>query len=423
MGSATTSAEDEIRARIAQRGKITFAEFMELSLYHPQGGYYARRASYPEHRDYYTSPAAHPAFGALVCIQLWKMWEVLKRPAPFYMVEMGAGDGLLACDVVEFARSVSKPFAEALRYLALDRSPAHITPDDRPAPYQRIVTMGTPLKGVVGCLLSNELVDSFPVHRFQIQLGEIKEVYVSVRDGEFVELLHEPSTPHLARRIRSLSRPPGEGYRGEVNLQVGPWMNQAADTLDRGFVVTIDYGYEAGELYSPRRDGGTLQTFYRHTSGASPYQRVGLQDITAHVDYSAVVSEGEAAGLRPVGLCTQAQYLCGLGLDGWLGRLRTEGLPQRQRDANAMAMRELVRPDGMGGFRVLVQEKGTGIRDLAQLAPLKGRQSGPDALTASLPVPLLRSDHVPLMEGRYPHAGWQWEGLWSQGEEPPGPPP
>ena len=124
-----TSAEGEIRERIARRGKITFAEFMEVALYHPQAGYYARKAPAREHRDFYTSPAAHPAFGALISVQLWRMWEALKRPARFSVVEMGAGNGLLARDVVEYARNVSERFGRALRYLALDRSPVHATPD------------------------------------------------------------------------------------------------------------------------------------------------------------------------------------------------------------------------------------------------------------------------------------------------------
>ena len=247
-------------------------------------------------------------------------------------------------------------------------------------------------------------------------------MYVSIQDEQFVELLDEPSTPNLVRRIENLPGPLPDGYRGEVNLQIGPWIKRAANALDMGFVVTIDYGYEARDLYSPRRAGGTLQTFYRHTSGASPYRRVGMQDITAHVDFSAMVSEGEVSGLRPVGMCTQAQLLYGLGLEAWLGRLRAEGLTQRQRDANAMAMRELVKPDGLGGFKVLVQEKGTGITDLGQLGILKEPAVERGQWTESLHVPLLGADHVPLMEGRYPHAGWQGEGLWPQGEERLAPP-
>lgn len=400
-----TSAETEIRARITRLGKITFAEFMELALYHPEDGYYAHKGPARPRRDYYTSPAAHPAFGALMAIQLWRMWEALERPSPFHAVEMGAGDGLLARDVTVYVPHVSRPFAEALRYVALDRARPPVSPDGSAAPHQRIVADRLPARGVVGCLLSNELVDAFPVHRFQVRDGEVMEVYVSVEGGQLVEALDEPSTSLLAQRVLALPHRLPDGYVGEVNLRIGPWMSEVAAALNSGFVVTVDYGYDVDELYSPRRADGTLETFYRHADGASPYERIGAQDITAHVDFSALVSEGEAAGLSPVGLCTQAQLLRGLGIGAWLQKLRTEELTQRERDANAMAMRDLVRPDGLGAFKVLVQEKGTGVTELAQITP----PGDPDELTGDLPVPLLRSDHVPLMEGRYPHAGWQWD--------------
>ena len=414
-----TYPEGEIRARIARQGKITFAEFMEVALYHAEGGYYTGGASADTRRDYYTSPAAHPAFGALIAIQLWRMWEVLGCPSPFYVIEMGAGGGMLARDVVGYIPALPGRFGEALRYVALDRSSIRAKLDGVPATIQRVITSGMPVDGIVGCLISNELVDSFPVHRFQIQGGALKEAYVTLDQDRFVEFLDEPSTPLVAQRFESCGFSPAEGYRGEVNLQIGPWMKGVAEALDRGFVLTVDYGYEVSELYSPERAHGTLQTYYRHTDTASPFERIGMQDITAHVDFSSLVSTGQAAGLIPVGLCTQAQFLYGLGLDRWMRRLRTEGLMQRERDANTMAMRELVRAEGLGGFNVLVQEKGTGVTELSQLGVSRAPSGESSVLTDELPVPLLRPDHVPLLEGRYPHTGWQWEGMWPQGDEHP----
>ena len=402
------SAEGEIRARIARQGRITFAEFIEIALYHPGGGYYTRGAPSGAHRDYYTSPAAHPAFGALISIQLWRMWHLMACPCRFYAIEMGAGNGLLARDVTEYASALPGPFSEALRYVALDRSPTSVAGDGRPARHQRIVTGRTSVKGVVGCILSNELVDSFPVHRFEIQSGTVKEIFLSLQKEGFVEVLDEPSSPVLADRLQRLSFPLPEGYRGEVNPQVGAWIADVASALERGFVLTIDYGYEREDLYSAERAGGTLQTYNSHASGASPYQRIGMQDLTAHVDFSSLVSEGKASGLEPVGLTTQACFLADLGIRRWLDRLRAERLGQRERDANAMAMRELIKPEGLGAFRVLVQEKGTGVKNLGQLVPS-------EMPVDDLPVPLLRLEHVPLMAGRYPHLTWDSEQTWPQG--------
>ena len=417
-----SSPEADIRARIASEGRITFAEFMNVALYHTAGGYYSRGSSTSDHRDYYTSPAAHPAFGALIAIQLRRMWEVLERPSPFYAVEMGAGNGLLARDVVGYALTLPSPFTDALRYIALDRSSVHGEPDGRAAGYQRVVAQALPIKGVVGCFFSNELVDSFPVHRFQIQRGAIKELYLSLRDERFVEVLGEISTPLLERHLDHLRFRLPEGYRGEINLQIGPWMAEIARALKRGFVLTMDYGYEAGDLYSPERAYGTLQTYYRHASGASPYELIGMQDITAHVDFSSLISGGNAIGLRPIGLCTQAHLLRGLGLEEWVRRLRTKHLTQRNRDANMMAMRELVRPDGLGAFKVLVQEKGTEITRLGELSPSKAPPSESGGWADDLPVPLLRPQHVPLMEGRYPHLTWDFEELTTSNAGPKGTP-
>ena len=399
------SAEAEIRVRIARLGKIPFAEFMELALYHPQDGYYSR-VSVPEgRRDYYTSPAAHPAFGALLALQLRRMWELMGRPSPFYAVEMGAGSGLLARDLTEFVHRLPGAFGPALRYVTLDRAPPPLRADRWASPGEPVLTEGVPLKGVVGCFLSNELVDAFPVHRFEIRDRAAREVYVAIEGGDLVQRLDQPSTPRLARRLDRLAREAPEGYRGEVNLAIGPWMAQVSRALRRGFVLTIDYGYEEDGVFSPEMSQGAVQTYYRHTGGGDPYKRIGSQDITAHVDFSALASEGEAAGLASLGTITQARFLGGLGLGRWLQRLRTEAQDQRERDANMMAMRDLTRPDGLGGFRVLVQEKGTGIEGLGQLLP-------PEGAVDEMPLPLLRPDHVALMDARYPHTAWQPEELW-----------
>ena len=406
------AAEAEIRARIARHGRVTFAEFMDVALYHPHGGYYATSSAVGARGDYFTSPAAHPAFGALIAVQLGQMWDVLGRPKVFHAVEMGAGNRLLGRDVVELAKKMPGPFAGALRYVDLERSPLPSDRDELRRGGQRVVTEEVPLRGIVGCFLSNELVDSFPVHRFQVSGGAVEEAYVTLHDNEFVEFVDEPSTPLLAHRLEGLGFPLPDGYRGEVNLGVAPWMKRVADALDAGFVLTIDYGYEAAELYNPRRAHGTLQTYYRHTQAASPYRRIGEQDMTAHVDFSSVMAHGTNSGLGVVGLESQSEFLDRLGFQRLLYRLRSKKLGQRERDSNVMAMRELVKPGGLGGFKVLVQEKGTDVACLAKITPLYARPGEPGVRDDALPVPLLKPYHVPLLEGRYPHLSWASEDLW-----------
>ena len=376
--------EAEIRRRIASNGPITFAEYMDVALYHPNGGYYTpdRDAT---HRDYYTSPSAHPAFSALIAINLEAMWKALDEPSPFHVVEMGAGSGLMARDITEYTSEHLAPFADAMRYITVDKAR-----DETP-------------RGVVGCVLSNELIDAFPVHRFEIRDGGLVELVVDVdADGRLHSVPGEPSTPLLARRLDTLGVELPDGTRGEINLRIAQWARQVAEIIERGFVLTIDYGYEAKELYSPQRSRGTLQTYYKHTSGSSPYQWIGRQDITAHVDFTTVIEEGRAVGLKPLCLMPQAEYLDRLGLKVWASSLRERDMSPRDVRANAMAMRDLVDPDGLGGFKVLIQGKRISLGDVGALFP-------PPQYVEQLPTPLLRTDHVPLYEGTYPTHTWALE--------------
>lgn len=395
-----TATEREIRTRILNKGKLTFAEFMEIALYHPKDGYYTRGGPLTDYRDFYTSPGAHPAFGALIAIQLRTMWELLCRPSPFYAVEMGAGSGILARDVVDYTNTTCGPFAKALEYIAIER----LLPRDRDAPRkcQWLESVGVPLRGVVGCLLSNELIDSFPVHRFQVKNGRILEVYVHLQDGAYDERLGEPSTPLLKARIGELASSLPEGYRGEVNLLIRSWIREAAQALDLGFVLNIDYGYKRSDLYSPNRTHGTLETFYHHTSGASPYQRVGKQDMTAHIDFTSLVSEGESVGLNPLLFTTQAEWLSAMGVGHLAADIRRRVTRQNIQEANLMAIRELVKPDGLGAFKILVQEKNTGVNDPNQLIPPPTELMGP----------LLNENHSKLLESKYPHSTFPYNPSW-----------
>ena len=397
------SLEDRIKDRVSSCGRITFAEFMELSLY-GKGGYYTAASS--SARDYFTSPAAHPAFGALIAVQLQQMWELLGRPSCFITVEMGAGDGLLARDVVSYAAKMPGDFSKSLYYVTVERRGSLTSQRTESGVLHPILASGVPFRRVVGCLLSNELVDSLPVHRFRIERDVVRETYVTLDDRrDFIEVLEDPSTPHIAERIERLQLDLPEGYEGEVNLSVRPWMEEVSEGLEKGFVLTIDYGFGERQLYAPQRARGTLQTHYRHTYGGSPYRRVGTQDISAHVDFSLVASEGNSFGITALGLLSQADFLRKLGFGQMLRGLMVKSLSQRERDANRMGMLELVKPEGLGSFKVLVQERGTGIECLSEMFP-----SG--SLDDTLDVPLLRDDHVSLMEGRYPHLAWEPEMEW-----------
>ena len=396
-----SQAESEIRNRIALRGSITFAEFMELALYHPEG-YYPRHARIGASGDYFTSPLLHPAFGALLAVQLQIMWTTLNKPSPFWVIEPGSANGLLAADIISFARANMNKFADALRYVEVDRS---LNMNNHPyTPPSRLQSSGLPFRGGVGCILSNELFDAFPVHRFRIENGQVQEAYVSLgSDNRLCEEYRSPSTNRIADRLSSLSMNLPDGFQGEVNLSIENWMTDAAATLDRGYVLTIDYGHEADELYSDARARGSIQTYYKHVDGSSPYQRVGRQDITARVDFSTLIASGLNAGLRPVFLTTQAEFLESLGFRAMLASLRSGDLERPVEMANMRAMRELVKPDGLGKFKVLVQEKNSGLERSSDLLP------NPERL-ARVRAPLMTANH--LYAGPPPVSVSAFDNLW-----------
>ncbi|HEY8491521.1 MAG TPA: SAM-dependent methyltransferase [Dehalococcoidia bacterium] len=369
---------DAIRQEIRTGGPIPFRRFMELALYHPQHGYYSGdRAPMGRHADYVTSPELHPIFGALVGRQAAEMWEALGRPPRFDVVELGPGTGALARDLLRWARA-RPDFLAALRYRLVERSAplrerqrrtvAEAEPDPDRAVWEAEETLAP--GSVTGCILSNELVDAFPVHLVEVHGGRLQEVYVTWEGGRFRETLGEPSTPELEAYFRWVGVRPAEGNRAEVNLAAPRWMRWAGGLLARGFVLTFDYGYEAAELYAPWRRAGTLLCFYRHAATDDPYRRVGRQDITAHVDFTALTLAGREAGLEPLGLTTQAAFLSALGIGE---ALRSPGLELEEFFARRRAVADLIDPAGLGRIRVLVQAKGTGPVRLTGLAGPGGR--------------------------------------------------
>ncbi len=363
-----TASEREIRRLIEEQGEIPFSEFMETALYHPDG-YYSKLGRHGAEGDYYTSPIAHTAFGALIAVQLNAMWKTLGRPSTFWIIEAGAGNNILAADILSFAASRFTDFSKSIRYVTIDRA----IPTNRLETRQPLCSIrgtGLPFKGVVGCVLSNELIDAFPVHRFEISDGRPREIFVTLdQDGNFTETLGPPTTPLIAERIAALDRNLPSGFRGEVNPGIGPWLSEVSQTLDRGYALTIDYGCESNELYSADRSGGTLQSYYLHTDGHSPYQRVGRQDMTAHADFTALIEEGQAVGLRPVFLTTQAELLRSLGFNEMEKSVIMSNWDREEKSANLSAMRDLVNANGLGRFKVLVQEKNSGIRRSSDLLP------------------------------------------------------
>jgi len=360
----------ELRERIASEGGITFREFMATALYHPKHGYYSTSAgAMSRGGDYVTSPEVHPIFGTLVARQLFELWEAMSRPARFDIVEQGAGTGLLARDILRWAGR-EPDFAAAVRYRIVEISPAltraqHDTLAELDLPDGAADWIDALPSGITGCVLSNELIDAFPVHRVVRRGGELREVYVTWRDDRFADDLRPLSDDALRAYFDDLGIMPGEGCYAEVNLDAPRWIADVARAIDRGYALTFDYGYEAAQLYAPWRRDGTLLCFYRQSASSDPYQRIGKQDITGSVDFTTLRLAGERAGLRTVGMTDQADFLVRLGIGEGVAAAAQEGAPQMEEYfARRRVVMDLIDPAKLGRVKVLLQGKGVPYRPL-----------------------------------------------------------
>jgi SAM-dependent MidA family methyltransferase len=354
-----------IASEVTASGPIPFVRFMELALYHPQFGYYMRSSKPVTERigwkgDFYTSSDVHPILGQALAKQAEQMDRLLGQPGLFTIVEMGPGKGLLARHILSTAQRDYGSLFHRLRYVLIERSPAmreaqrlNLDPwVDQPHLITWVddVTQ-IPPHSLTGLFLSNELVDSFPVHRIQMTAQGVQEVWVDYRNGQFVECLKPLSSDRLTAHLRHIGSDWTEGFRTEVNLHAIDWMTQVAQRLHRGFVLTIDYGHSAQDLYGADRKRGTFLCYRQHRIHEDPFLHVGEQDMTAHVDFSSLATAGENHGLRTTGFTNQMSFLMGLGIEQMLTGLN-------QDSPELAAAIQLLRPNGMGTtFKVLIQHK------------------------------------------------------------------
>lgn len=361
----------DISRQIESAAGLTFADFMEQALYHPTYGYYtARRTRIGKQGDFFTSSSVHPCFGRLVARQLAQMWQLLGTDS-FVIAEQGAGEGHLCLDILDAIAEEAPDFYAALKYRIVE-----ISADNRHRQADmliRHVEEGrvdwcdfADLKGMEGCFLSNELVDAFPVHLIEKQGGELKEVYVVNRGEGFSEELRSLSTESIRDYFDQAGVEPIEGNRCEVNLHAGVWMRQVAEIIKRGFVLTIDYGYTAADLYNPSRHAGTFLCYHKHQTNDEPYERVGCQDMTAHVDFSRLQLIGQQRGMKSLYFGQQYQFLMALGFLELLIDMESRETDPQKAQAIRMNLKTLILPEGGMGesFKVLIQGKNVGTPEL-----------------------------------------------------------
>lgn len=355
-----------LRQQIVAQGPMPFDEFMEQALYHPGLGYYMTpRQRIGKQGDFFTSSSVHALFGQLVARQLVQMWELLGK-GRFSVVEQGAGEGHFAFDILSALQTGAPEFYRQLEYVLLE-----VSPDNRQRQQAVLKEHSAKvcwadfnqLESLEGCFLSNELIDAFPVRLLEKQQGELREVFVGLDEqGAFCEVLQPPVDAAVADHFNWLRVQPIDGNRFEVNLAAVDWMRQVADVLKRGFVITIDYGYPAEELYAPFRRDGTLMCYRQHQADENPLQDVGEKDITSHVDFTALQKAGAETGLEVLCFIEQYRFLLGLGFVEALMELQMKTTDEQQARALRLSLKNLIMPEGGMGetFKVLIQGRGVG---------------------------------------------------------------
>jgi SAM-dependent MidA family methyltransferase len=351
----------------AAGGRLPFDRFMELVLYAPGLGYYVAGAEKlgPE-GDFVTAPEISPLFGRCLAVSCREVLTALDQDQGIQgdLLELGAGSGALAADLLT-ALANEGPLPG--RYLILEPSP-DLAERQRQTLRARVPDLLERCHWLErlpghfdGLVLANEVLDAMPVHRFQISdQGGVQEVCVGWVDDQFVEVLVEPAATPLVAAVKALQTAglaTDPGYRSEVNLRLAPWTQALAGMLGSGLLLLIDYGYPRTELYLAERRQGTLMCHSRHRAHDDPYRDLGLQDITAHVDFSALAEAGQAAGLRLAGYTTQANFLIGCGIDALIAEAGADD-PATLLSLTAGA-KQLLLPSLMGErFQVMALSRG-----------------------------------------------------------------
>lgn len=358
---------------------------MSLALYHPDHGYYARAARRTgRNGDFFTSVDVGPLFGALLARQFAEMWRALGDQEPFDLVEAAASNGQLARDVLDAARNTDRDFYDAIRLHLVEASPtARAAQREMLAPHEPKLanSSGRLPDSIHGAIYANELLDALPVHSVVMTEHGLREHYVDFQDGRLVERAGPPSTNALERYLAAAGVELQPGLRVEINLAALAWMTRACLALHRGFLLLIDYGHEARELYSPTHGAGTLTTFHRHRTDVSGsaasdarsawLQDPGSRDITSHVDLTSVRRTAEELGCTTLGMLDQTYFLLALGLSDALDSSDASLAATRRR----LALKTLVLPGGLGStHKVMVFARGVNA------AALRGL-SGPTRLT------------------------------------------
>jgi SAM-dependent MidA family methyltransferase len=407
------SVRQHVEREIDERGPMPFSRYMQICLYDPAGGYYSANAEqFGKAGDFYTSSDVHAVFGRLLARQFDEMWQALDRPPEIEILELGPGRGLFARDVLDWAKKKFPAFFAALTYTAQESSPAlreklqdnlreHIgsgkavVPEERPnlaplvwgrapspvqaerssapADIHRGLARDVPL-----VVFANEFFDALPVEI----LGTQGKLHIELQNNR----LRETWLPPLAEELEFLDRNgvhPEAGERIEVPILAQDWIRQVAHSIQRGMLVIVDYGYTRNEQLAGRHRG-TLMAYRHHSASPDPYQAPGEQDLTAHVNFTALAAACAEAGMGVEELLTQSQFLMGIGERNQFADAFEDCRVPQERAKVALQLKHLITPVGMGeNFQVLIASRAVDPKKMAVLSGLRFGQSSQSSVPSA----------------------------------------
>lgn len=311
---------------IQQSGPISFARYMQLALYAPGLGYYSAGAQkFGEAGDFITAPDMSPLFSRCVARQCE---QILAHLPEGDILELGAGSGAMAAEMLQtLAQSKTLPAHYYILEVSADlkdRQQTFLKQTLSSELFSHVVWLDRlPEQPINGVIVANEVMDAMPVHKFVQQEG-VKEYYVTYKDEQMQWHIDQPSSPELTQRVSSLNIDFSEHYESEINLLLAPWIASLSDCLERGLILLIDYGFPRHEYYHHDRTMGTIMCHYRHHAHSDPLMYPGIQDITAHVDFTAIAEAAVENQLDVVGFTHQAGLLMNLGITDLLAEVQQQ---------------------------------------------------------------------------------------------------
>tara|TARA_Y100000994_G_scaffold96577_1_gene80024 strand:- start:10017 stop:11216 length:1200 start_codon:yes stop_codon:yes gene_type:complete len=390
----------ELISRIKEHGPITFKNYMDLCLYWPKGGFYTSD-NVIINDDYYTSPMAHPVFGALLSMYLESIWNSNIFQEKLNILEIGAGNYQLANDITNYSKNLSADYYQSLEYITIDlRKPEKNNNHN----FSPIISDTIPFDKFSGVIILNEVFDALPFHRVININNQIKEIYVDYKDENFFETYGSISSDKIFEFLAEHNITLEQNQIFEISLQSAEYLKNIASILDTGVVINIDYGDTSENLLSKFKKG-SLSCYYQHTMSQNPFLHPGKQDITCHVNFSALINEARKNNLETNNLISQREFLYERGFQNLFVKLRDLSLNQTEMNANRMGMLNLVDPNSLGNFKTLILSKNINLNN----SDFKPQQND---LMDKYPVPLLEDHHINLFGAKYPDQAQNWNDLF-----------